>query len=240
MRPAVDIIIPFHGQYELVTECLAAIYACTPNQNYKVILVDDCSPNETYLRNITHGKKTVGIRLEKQSGFGAALAAGFAAGTNDHVAFLHSDTKVDNINWLANLQRGLAKYRAAGVKLVSARTDDPGTAAGYDPRLIGEPSDNVGDAVVAQALPLFCAYCHRKLFQKIGGFIKPYPFAWYEDEELFWRMKYYGYKQAVIGNSWVRHRGGATVKDMLTRPKIKEVIENNRNLCLRDVRLYVK
>lgn len=76
--------------------------------------------------------------------------------------------------------------------------------------------------------------CHRQLFDNIKGFVKSYPYGSYEDEELYYRMKKFGYKQAVSGNSWVFHHGGSTFND-LKNEQLK-VVEQNRQKCIEDIR----
>lgn len=234
-RPAVDILLPYHGQYESVSRCIGSIFSCTPNQDYQIILIDDASPNTSYFRNLTTNRKKVkGVQLEEQVGFGGALAAGFEISKNPLILILHSDVWVDNINWLANLQRGLGRLKNEGIKLVCAKSNDPGTSISYDKKMFQAAESS--NTIVETACPLLCALCHRDLFTRIGGFIKKYPFAWYEDEELFWRMKYYGYKQAIIGNSFVHHDGGLTVTEVLkSNPKARRTMENNHSLCLDDI-----
>ena len=82
--------------------------------------------------------------------------------------------------------------------------------------------------------------CPRELFDHIGGFIKEYPLAWYEDEELAFRMKHFGYKQGICGRSWVQHDGGATINALWKEdPSTKEIMEKNRSRCLEDMKLLV-
>jgi GT2 family glycosyltransferase len=93
------------------------------------------------------------------------------------------------------------------------------------------------DIIATEFLPLYCAICPRNLFQKIGGFIKPYPYAMYEDEELAYRMKHYGFKQAISGKSWVHHDWGATISAIIKkRPDAKKVMEANYEKCLADIK----
>lgn len=235
-RPSVDILLPFHGQYESVTKCIGSIFSCTPNQDYNIILIDDASPNPHYVKALSeHRKKVFGIRLNEQVGFGGALAEGFRISQNPLVAIVHSDVWMENINWLANLQRALVRLKPQGVKLVSSRSDNPGTSCSYDSRMFGLPEDNIGDVITDIPGPLICSLCHRDLFARIG-FIKPYPYAWYEDEELFWRMKRHGFKQAIVSNSYVRHTGGLTINELCrTKPKVIPIMEYNRELCLADI-----
>jgi GT2 family glycosyltransferase len=77
----------------------------------------------------------------------------------------------------------------------------------------------------------------REVFQYIKGFVKPYPFGWYEDEELSHRMRAYGFKLGVSGRSWIHHEGGATVKTIVGEdPKVREIMESNRERCIADMK----
>lgn len=228
----VDIIIPFHGQYEKVTRCVSSIISTTPNQEYKIILVDDGSPNEKFLENLTlHNSKTKAIRIESQVGFGSAVNIGLEHSENPFVAIVHSDVYMTSTSWLLNLQRGLVRLKDKGVKLVSARTTNVGTSASYDENLT-KLTDT--DVIVKSPLPLFCAFFNKELINKIGP-LKPYPYAWYEDEELFWRMRSKNYHQAIV-NSYVEHEGGCTIRELIKKPKILKIMENNIELCKNDIK----
>jgi len=81
---------------------------------------------------------------------------------------------------------------------------------------------------------------HRNLFANIGGFVKPYPYGHFEDEELYWRMKLCGFKQAVCGSSFVRHKGGTTMQELLKDQKIRPIIETNQQTYISDIRTFAK
>jgi glycosyltransferase involved in cell wall biosynthesis len=88
----VDIIIPFHGQYQKVTRCLESILRCTHTNAYNIILVDDCSPNAEYAgHHLSDVKGLQLLRTEKRLGFGGACFEGFKSSTNPWVVFLNSD-----------------------------------------------------------------------------------------------------------------------------------------------------
>ncbi len=56
----------------------------------------------------------------------------------------------------------------------------------------------------------------------------------YEDEELFHRMKFYGFSQGISGKSWIHHDGAATFKK-LNKNELMQQIENNRSQCIKDI-----
>lgn len=236
--PSVDIVIPFHAQYEAVISCLASVQRCTPNQDYRIYLADDASPNPHFIKPLQH-RRLIPLRSDTRLGFGGVLWEAFKQGTSPWVVFMHSDVIVPNINWLTNLQRAMYALKEGGVKLIAAQTDDIGTGIQQEQLIRSDP---LPDHVIAtSALPLICAMVHRDLFTKIGGFIKPYPLAWFEDEELFWRMKHYGYKQAICKDSFVHHAGGLTIREAWRdKPATRKQMEGNETVCLNDIKPFRK
>lgn len=232
-----DIICPFHGQYEAVTRCFASIQNYTPNQEYAVHLIDDCSPNQAFIEDFTKNrKKTFGKRLDRHSGFGAAVNAGIRAGNSPYVVIMHSDVVVENIYWLYHLQKALAEGKSHGVKLVSARVDNAGTSNNYPPFLLSDAEMSEEVIVSDKPLPMICCIAHRELFRRVG-MLKEYPYCWFEDEEFFHRMKSFGYKQGVAVRSVVKHEGGRSIKPLLSNQEIKSQVFENANRCLSDIKV---
>lgn len=243
----VDIIIPFHSQYEKVSRLIRSIILSVKSNPYQITLVDDCSENRSFgeevkkefLKTTPEGFKpqVQYIRLDEPAGFGGALKAGFDATEQPWVLFMHSDCVVEDPNFMIDLGQSLLRWKEEGkpVKMVSARSDNPGD---LEEAKAGRMDKGSQDMVLdKKTLPLFCAMCNRDLFRHIGGFIKAYPYAWYEDEELAHRMRSRGLLQGVSTKAWVRHEGGATIKYLWgARPESRGVMEANRDLCLADIK----
>lgn len=234
----VDVIIPFYKQYQLVGECIRNLISKTLGQAYSITLVDDCSPNKEFIDDLEKKKlKNVPlqfIRLDKHSGFGAALQAGYLKTHNPWICFLHADCFIMHSDWLLHMLTTMQNLKSQKVKLISAKVDDGGTGS-FDPAVIGN-IDPVDDKIVEEPLPLICTLVHRDLFKHIGGFVKNYPYFGYEDEELFWRMKLYDFKQAVCGKAFVHHEGGATAKELLKKIKIKKIVDSNQQKFVSEIR----
>ena len=235
----VDIIIPYHACYDKVYAACKSVWMTT-KQPYHIYLVDDCSPNPNYLAAFKDAPRMTLVRTEKHVGFAGALAEGFKAAYErkqpaEWVVFMHSDCEVQTTTWLMDLVRSYEKLLPQKVGIVSARSNNPGIKA-----LEGKKGVAGEDLVLQEgALPLYCALCRRELFEHVGGFLRPYPYAYYEDEELAYRMAAHGLKQGVSGGSWVFHHGGATI-DFLCQQKdsdYKKIMEQNRLLCLRDIQM---
>lgn len=248
-KSRVDIIIPFHSQYDKVTSLVKSILLSVKSNPYQITLVDDCSDNENFQKEIHDQFKTEEksrfkpivrcIRNEKQLGFGGSLKAAYENTNLPWLLFMHSDCVVEDPNFMLEMGRSLLNWRQQKipVKMVSACSNNPGSCslAKKDQKDI-EGKDSI---LTEGSLPLFCSMCHRDLFKHIGGFIKSYPYAWYEDEELAFRMKKFGFQQGISGRSWIRHQGAATIKYLWEKDKtgeIKKTMEQNRELCIQDMK----
>jgi GT2 family glycosyltransferase len=79
------------------------------------------------------------------------------------------------------------------------------------------------------------------LFSRVGGFLKNYPYGYYEDEEFAARLRKYGYKQAVCRSSWVHHEGACTIRSIWrANPNLRKVMEEeNRDRCIEDMKKLI-
>lgn len=230
----VDILVPFHGQYKRVRDLVESILLHTVNCQHLVTLVDDGSPNTSFLPSMAKSAPVHTIRLDEQQGFGAAVNAGYRQTVHPWVVVLHSDCVIRQRNWMQSLGESLLSLKSENVRLVHARTDTPTID---HPDLTPSPVGAVtADRVVAtdDPLPMVACMFHREMLARLGGSLREYPYAGYENVELFYRMKRHGFKQAVCGKSWVEHAGGATISEMDRKQRL--VMESNYDLCLRDLK----
>lgn len=242
----VDVIVPFHGQYNQVVKLVSSILFHTRSNPYQICLVDDASPNTDIVKKIEKSipkfngflPQLITVRNKERLGFGGSLLQGYRATSQPWIVFLHSDCLIEDGQWLASMGLSLLNLFSQKVGMVGARTNFPGN--GGDQRLkVEKMKRNFGDDIILSDtyLPLYCVMCHRDLFNHIGGFIKCYPYTGYEDQELFYRMKKYGYKQAISYNSWVRHEGSATINALCKKNgRVKREVEKNYHLCLQDIK----
>ena len=238
----VDIIIPFHSQTNKLIESVKSIYRVTRKPEFDICLVDDCSPDEHLYRIFEKAPRLKYVRLPKHLGFGAAVDMGIRSTDNSWICVLHSDCVVSQPRWLEEMLRTMGTLRSRRVMMVSARTDNPGSCA--PPALKAKKEDTDEDVVLEEGfLPMYCSLMHRQLFRVVGGYLRTYPYALYEDEELAARMRAKGLSQAVCGKSWVRHEGGATI-DFLCKiqnapgysgPDYKGIMEANYERCVKDI-----
>lgn len=233
LESQVDILIPFHGQYELTLELVESILRLTKSPKFNILLIDDASPNKNFYKKLELYPKTRAIRNESQLGFGGALKVGFENTESPWVVIMHSDCLVEQSNWLLNLGQSLQKLKTSNVKMISPKTDNPM----HGSVLLKGKKDVLTEDIVLETgfLPLYCALCHRDLFAHIKGFIKNYEIRGYEDEELSYRMKKYKYKQAVCGSSWIKHYGSKTLDELSRKMDLGKIFEENKKRCIYDI-----
>jgi len=245
----VDIICPFHGQYEKLTVLLDSIFRLTRSNYYKICIVDDASPNSQFIETIGKASKKNSerrnsdnvvqtIRLNEQRGFAGALKAGFEATENPYVCFMNSDCKIEDVNWLRAMGECLLSMKPQNVRMVAPVTNN---AVGGHPLQTGEKFIRSKEHVILEKeefLSMYCFLCHRELFNRCGGFLKEYPFGFYEDVEFAARMQKHGFKQAVCRDSWIHHEGQLTVRSVWrSNPDIQNIMENeNREKCIADIK----
>lgn len=237
----VDVIISFHGQYQRVTSLLESILRFTFSNPIQICLVDDCSPNADYLGYFLSTIPALKcIRTPTRLGFGGAMQVGYQATNSKWCLFLHSDCLVEDVGWLKNLGECLVGHAGQKVEMVSPLTDN---AVSGDPRQKGVKGNGGKDIILDldqdpdAYLAMHCFMVRRDLFKRVGGFIKNYPFGWYEDMEFAYRLKKHGLRQAIAGNAWVRHEGYVTVKHTWRRtPASRKIMEEeNYQRCCNDI-----
>ena len=250
----VDILIPFHNSQSKVMRLMESILSLTRSNPIQVTLIDDGSDNSEFGKEFerrtgfwtrvdqrvagSHQRKVVLLRNEKHIGFGAALTLGYRSTGQPWVVVMHSDCEVKDPGWLLEMGRSLLRLKSQGVRMVSAKSNNPGTHV--DPRLKADAPQGGEDIIFGGCLPLYCALSHRDLYRHINGFVKSYPIYSYEDEELSNRIRHFGFKVAICGNSWVYHEGGGTVNELCKNKSICKIIEANREKCVADIQSLKK
>jgi GT2 family glycosyltransferase len=237
MAHGVDILIPYHAQYSHVRKLVLSLLNATRGvPHYRITLIDDCSKNVNFFEEVKKFDYLDAIRLPEHKGFGAAVNAGIKHTKKPYIALLNSDCEIQEVNWLAELWKTYIKLsKSNNVRLVSACADNMtnGHPLQQQPRFNRDQEDHICD----QALSLVACFFPRKLIEKVG-YLKEYPYGYYEDEEFFYRMKKKKYNQAISGKSWIHHEGGLTVKYLWDKqPETKNImLEENRNRCLKDIK----
>ncbi len=218
--PLISIIILCYNKIEYTKKCLNALFKNTKYKNFEVIVVDNGSVDETPDYLLSYGETIKFIRSEKNLGFvgGNNFASQFANG--EYLVFLNNDTEPQE-NWLINLYKTFLYHNdcgAAGSMLIypDDKLQEAGgvifnDASGWNYGRGANPNDSKFTYCREVDYCSGAALMIRKdLFEKIGRFDERYSPAYYEDTDLCFSVRKYGYKVYYNPFSKVIHHEGAT------------------------------
>src|SRR5215471_2086366 len=215
----VSIVIPVFDQLRFTQACLASLQEHEGAERFEVIVVDDCSTEETSesLRQIPG---IVYLRNETNSGFIASCNRGAEKARAQYLVFLNNDTLVRD-GWLKALVDTFSEDPRAGIvgsKLIypDGRLQEAGgiiwqDASGWN---YGKFDDRQRPEYNYLREVNYCSAAAlmipKSLFESIGGFDSRYSPAYYEDTDLAFKVRQAGYKVLYQPLSEVIHYEGAT------------------------------
>lgn len=226
LNPTVSVIIPVFNNIKYTYACLKSIANTPSKYNFEIIVVDDCSTDNTQevLKNVT------GIQLiknEQNSGFIHTCNRGAAAAKGQYLLFLNNDTQVlpDWLDELVNTFSHTPNAGLVGSKLIYPNGQlqeagciiwQQGSAWNYgrgdDPN---KPEYNYLREVdycsgAAIMIP-------KTLFNEVGCFDERYVPAYCEDSDLAFAVREKGYKVLYQPLSQVIHFEGVTSGSDVTK-----------------------
>ena len=218
-NPTVSIIIPVYGQIEYTLNCLKSLANLPSNTSFEVIVVDDCSPDDT-LQKLQAAE---GIRIlsnEHNLGFIRSCNKGAEVARGEFIVFLNNDTVVLE-GWLDTLIATFSNFPRVGLvgsKLLygDGRLQEAGVILWKDGTGMNfgrledphQPEFNYVrevDYCSGAAIAL-----KRDLFTQIGGFDERYLPAYYEDADLAFAVRQAGYRVLYQPAAQLIHYEGIT------------------------------
>jgi GT2 family glycosyltransferase/glycosyltransferase involved in cell wall biosynthesis len=215
----VSIVIPVYNQFRFTQACLASLQQHQGAERFEVILVDDCSTDETP-KAIPLIPGVVYLRNETNLGFIGSCNRGAEKSRGKYLVFLNNDTLVAP-GWLAALLETFREEPRVGIvgsKLLypDGRLQEAGgiiwrDASGWNYGKFDDaekPEYNYlreVDYCSAAALMI-----PKALFESMGAFDSRYAPAYYEDTDLAFKVRHAGYKVLYQPLSEVIHYEGAT------------------------------
>ncbi|MCF6226502.1 MAG: glycosyltransferase, partial [Xanthomonadales bacterium] len=236
-QPVVSIIIPLYNQYAFTQTCLLSLQQAANRILFEIILVDDCSTDQTaLLLQACSGVTT--LRNSENFGFIGSCNSGAEQARGKYLLFLNNDTKVTN-HWLDRLVATFTEFPKAGI--VGSRLIYPdgslqeaggiifSDASGWNYGRNGNADDpryqfaREVDYVSGAALMI-----PASLFTEFGGFDNHYAPAYYEDTDLAFTCRKAGYQVLVQPRSTVIHFEGISSGTDLNQGMKKYQLVNHK------------
>lgn len=219
-HPLVSIVIPVYNKFRTTYNCLKSIAENLPACSFELIIVDDCSRDETLFAGFVLSGAVQFIRNSKNEGFVRSCNAGASSARGKYVLFLNNDTLV-RPEWLDELVATFDQVPNVGI-VGSKLFFEDGTlqeAGGITWRLgdswnWGRESDPEDprfcylrdcDYVSGAALML-----ELEVFEHLKGFDEYYAPAYYEDADLCFRVRASGKRVVVQPASEIVHLEGVS------------------------------
>jgi GT2 family glycosyltransferase/glycosyltransferase involved in cell wall biosynthesis len=219
-QPEVSVIIPVYGKFAYTYQCLASIVKALPRTPFEVIVVDDCSPDETLFMSALVSGAARYLRNPRNGGFIFSCNNGAAAARGRYLLFLNNDTEVRE-GWLDALRDTFEDRPDAG--LVGSKLLFPDGTVQEAGGIIWRLGDGWNYGRGAQADDPRISYLReadyvsgasimvpKALFDSLGGFDTHYSPAYYEDTDLAFRIRKAGLRTYYQPLSALVHHEGIT------------------------------
>lgn len=253
---AVDIIIPVYNGYEDLQLCIASVKKHTDLTRHRVILINDCSPDER-IRPYLDGLAGDGILVyhnEKNLGFSGNVNRGIAMAGKRDVILLNSDTIVTR-NWVEKIVS--CGYREEAIGTVTPLSNcatlcsvpvfcrDNQIPENFTPDSYGELIEKCSlrrypKITVAVG---FCMFIKRCVIEDIGYFdAETFGRGYGEENDFCNRAEQAGYCHVMCDDTFIYHKGTAsfdtkekqelqTAHEGILQERYPRQMERNRQYC---------
>jgi len=241
-KPRVSLLIPVFNEIKYTLECLSSVQKYTACIDYEIIVIDDCSEDESEsilreIENITY------LRNPENLGFLLSCNQGAKKARGEYLLLLNNDIQVTE-NWLSPLIETFKEFKDVGLvgpKIIypNGYLQEAGTRINRDgsTQLIGLDQDpNLPRYNYIREVEYCSGACllvKTSLFQALGGFDAIYQPAYYEDADMNFRIRTQGYKIYYNPNSTVIHHLSVSSNAQLGSYKMMMIQQNKRKFVQR-------
>ena len=218
---SVDIIIPIYNAYEDLVICLESLYRYTDLTRNRLILINDCSPDERirpYLDSQV-GDGIIVLHNEKNQGFSANINLGMAQSDRRDVILLNSDTILTK-NWVEKLVRCAYSDPTIGTVTPLSNNATLCSVPNFCEENWVKEGMTVDDAAsIAERVSLrrypritvahgFCMYVKREVIDLIGNFdAATFGRGYGEENDFCNRCEQMGYHHVMCDDTYIYHTG---------------------------------
>jgi GT2 family glycosyltransferase/glycosyltransferase involved in cell wall biosynthesis len=239
----VDVIIPVYNDFECTIRCLESVLVGRSKVYYKIIVVNDCTPDneiEAYLNGLYIDEDILLIKNEKNLGFVESVNIGMLFSGISDVVLLNSDTVVPK-GWLDNLVN--QAYASEQVGTVCPFSNNATicnfpTLAGFSEfpgnKAIQEIHDACDEANFQRFVELptavgSCMYIKRACLSMVGLFdTKTWGAGYGEECDFSMRAEALGWKHILAADTFVFHDGEKSFKEAAFQRKKNATLTINR------------
>lgn len=241
-NPVVSVVIPIFGNIQFTMNCLRSIFKYSPEVDFEIIVVDDCSLDKS--ANIISQIKGISIHINNINlGFIKSCNTGASIAKGEYICFLNNDTMVTE-GWLDNLYKTFKDFPGTG--FVGSKLIYPNGTLQEAGGIVWRDGSawNFGRNQDAD-LPIFnyareVDYCSgasimvpRKIFNDIGGFDELFIPAYCEDSDLALKIRSNGLRVIYQPASVVIHFEGITSGVDINKGVKAYQVENTKKLFQR-------
>lgn len=239
--PYIDLILLSYGKFASTTKpCLASLVDDCANKNFRLTVVDNCSPDNSADEIREYLKPYPYVRthfLQANTGFAGGMNFGASLAEGEWLLLVNSDT-IFAPGSLVALYHAL-QSQAADVGMVGPITNAAGNGQEY--KISGNADEVLDEAKFVQQFPchtlipcyrldFFCVAIRRSLWQQLHGLDPIFGLGYYEDTDFSMRAKSLGRRMMICEDAFVYHVGGASFS---SNPKARELIKRNKKIFLR-------
>ena len=219
----VSVIIPTYNRAARACACIASVLA-TGSPRLEVIVVDDCSPDDTGARvrdRFGADPRVRYLRNETNRSLAVSRNNGARLATGDYLFFLDDDNEVEP-NALAELLAAFARHPKAGlvaplaVHQAAGRRDLVWTLGSDFNRWTSQPKDVMPNLPLAKLPPKPIDWpttyspnafmVTREAFDRVGGFEESFVIT-YEESDFGWKLMEAGYEAFIAAKARTKHFG---------------------------------
>jgi|CXWL01.1.fsa_nt_gi GT2 family glycosyltransferase len=215
-----SVVIPVFNNADFTFQCLRSLLSEIDLRSTEIIVVNDCSTDETHALLSLFRNKVRVVNNEKNSGFGETCNHGASVARGRYLVFLNNDTWVLR-GWLDELEKtieGNDSIGAVGSMFLypDGRVQEAGgivwrSGEAFHYGWCRSPDDHrLNFAREVDYCSAASLLIRRDLFEQIGGFDQRYSPAYYEDTDLCMEVRKSGHKVIYQPASRLIHYEGIT------------------------------